>query len=79
MTHELTQVKVLTGCPLQIGQRILGPEYDHLAALNLDLGGLPVREADLTDVVDQIRVHLNALAQALPPSEAGQWSPGGRV
>jgi hypothetical protein len=78
LTRKLTQVKILAGYPSQVGQRILGPEYDPLAALNLDLGGLPVRKADpsagsgqaLADAVDQIRVHLNTLVQALPPSEA---------
>jgi len=71
-------VEVLAGYPPQVGQRILGPEYDYLAALRLDLSGLPVREADpsagsgqaLADATDQIRVHLNTLAQALSPSEA---------
>ncbi|MCK4452051.1 MAG: PglZ domain-containing protein, partial [Anaerolineae bacterium] len=48
---------------------ILGPEYDHLAALNLDLTDLPVPEADLAETVDQIRVHLNTLVRALPASE----------
>jgi hypothetical protein len=70
LTRKLAQVKVLACYPPQAGQRVLGPEYDHLAALNLDLSGLPVREADMADAVDQIRVHLNTLAQALPASEA---------
>jgi len=70
LAHKLAQVKILVGYPLQVGQRILGPEYDHLAALTLDFSGLPVREVDLADTVDQIRVHLNTLAQALPLSEA---------
>ncbi len=67
---KLAQVKILAGYPSQVGKRILGPEYDHLAALNLDFSGLPVREVDLADAVDHIRVHLNTLARALPPSEA---------
>jgi len=58
LADKLTQVKILAGYPPQVGQRILGPEYDHLAALNLDLTGLPVPEADLAETVDQIRVHL---------------------
>jgi len=70
LARKLTQVRVLTDYPPQVGRRILGPEYDHLAALNLDLSGLPVREADLADTVDQIRIHLNTLAQTSPPSEA---------
>jgi len=70
LAHKLAQVKVLAGYPPQVGRRILGPEYNHLAALKLDLSGLPVREADLAKAVDQIRVHLNTLARALPPSEA---------
>ena len=70
LTRKLTQVKVLAGYPPQVGQRILGSEYDPLAALNLDLSGLPVRKANLADAVDQIRVHLNTLVQTLPPSEA---------
>jgi hypothetical protein len=70
LTRKLTQVKVLAGYPSHVGQRILGSEYDPLAALNLDLSALPVREANLADAVDQIRVHLNTLVQALPPSEA---------
>ncbi|MGA9348015.1 MAG: hypothetical protein WBW48_04330 [Anaerolineae bacterium] len=67
---KLAQVKVLAGYPLEVGRRLLGPEYNHLAALNLDFSGLPVREVDLADMVDQIRVHLNTLAQTLPASEA---------
>ena len=70
LAHKLAQVKVLAGYPPQVGKRILGVEYDYLAALNLDFSGLPVREADVADVVDQIRVHLNTLVQALSPSEA---------
>ena len=70
LARKLAQVKIMVGYPLQVGKRILGPEYDYLAALNLDFSGLPVREADVADVVDQIRVHLNTLVQALSPSEA---------
>ena len=70
LAHKLAQVKVLAGYPPQVGKRILGVEYDYLAALNLDFSGLPVREVDLADTVDQIRVHLNTLAQTLPASEA---------
>lgn len=40
LAHKLTQVEVLAGYPPQVGQRILGPEYDYLAALRLDLSGL---------------------------------------
>jgi len=69
LARKLAQVKILVGYPLQVGRRILSPEYDHLAALNLDFSGLRVREVDLVDTVDQIRVHLNTLALALPPSE----------
>ena len=69
LAHKLAQVKILVGYPLQVGKRILGVECDYLAALNLDFSGLPVREADVADVVDQIRVHLNTLVQALSPSE----------
>jgi len=70
LARKLAHVKILAGCPSEVGRRVLGPEYDHLAVLNLDLGGLPVREADLSGAVDQIRVHLNTLAQALPPADA---------
>ena len=70
LARRLALVKVLAGYPSQVGRRILGSEYNHLAALELDLSGLPVREADLANAVDQIRVHLNTLAQALPLSEA---------
>jgi len=70
LTHKLAYVKILAGYPPGVGRRVLGVEYDHLAVLNLDLGSLPVREAALSDAVDQIRVHLNTLAQALPPANA---------
>jgi len=70
LARKLALVKVLAGYPHQVGQRILGPEYDPLAALNLDLSGLPLREADIADGIDQVRVHLNTLAQTLPPPEA---------
>jgi len=70
LARKLALVKVLAGYPPQVGQRILGPKYNPLAALNLDLGGLPVREADIADGIDQVRVHLNTLAHTLPPSQA---------
>ncbi|HUS70961.1 MAG TPA: hypothetical protein VM075_09345, partial [Anaerolineae bacterium] len=70
LARKLALVKVLADYPPQVGQRILGSEYGHLAALNLDLGGLPVREADVAEAVDHIRVHLNTLAQTSPPPEA---------
>jgi hypothetical protein len=70
LARQLAQVKILAGYPPAVGRRVLGPEYDHLAVLNLDLSGLPVREADLSDAVDQVRVHLNTLAQVLPPADA---------
>jgi hypothetical protein len=63
-------VKLLEPYPGEAGRRILGSEYDHLARPNLDLSGLPIREADLADTVDQIRVHLNTLTRTLPWSEA---------
>jgi len=69
LAHKLALVKILAGYSPQVGQRILGHEYDPLAALNLDLSGLPVREADVADGVDQVRVHLNTLAQTSPPPE----------
>jgi len=70
LARKLAHVRVLAGYPPDVGRRVLGPDYDHLAALNLDLGGLSVREARLSDAVDQVRVHLNTLAQALPPADA---------
>lgn len=70
LVHTLVQVHVLAGYPSEVGRRVIGPKYDCLAALNLDLSGVPIREADLSDAVDQIRVHLNTLAQALPPADA---------
>ncbi len=70
LARKLAQVKILAGYPPTVGQRILGPEYGHLAALNLDLSSLPVRETELAGAVDQIRVHLKTLAETLLPSEA---------
>ena len=70
LARKLAQVKILGGYPLEVGRRVTGSEHNHLIALSLDLSGLPVREADLADAVDQIRVHLNMLSQALPPAEA---------
>jgi hypothetical protein len=69
LVRKLAQVKVLAHYPHEVGRRVLGEEYDPLVALNLDLGALPIREAELTDAVDQIRVHLNTLAQSLTPGE----------
>lgn len=70
LARKLAQIRVLAGYPASVGQRVMGSEYDLLAALELDLGTLPVREAELTGTVDQVRVHLNTLTQALPPAEA---------
>jgi len=72
LAGQLARLKVLAGYPAQVGQRVLGVEYAPLAALNLDLSGLLVREADLTDAIDQIRVHLKTVAQTLPPPKALQ-------
>jgi len=70
LARTLALVKVLAGYPPQVGQHILGPAYGPLAALSLDLSGLPVREADVAGAVDHVRIHLNTLAQTLSPPEA---------
>ena len=70
LVHTLAQLKVLRGYPIEVGRRILGNEYDDLVALNLDLGALPVREADLNDVVDQIRAHLATSMRTPSPAKA---------
>lgn len=62
--RTLAQIKVLAGYPDTVGRRAMGAEYDPLAALKLNLDALPVREAELADTVDQIRVHLNSLTHA---------------
>jgi hypothetical protein len=70
LATRLAQVKVLAGYSAAVGQRTMGPEYDALASMRLDLGSLPVREADLASTVDHIRIHLNSLGQGLTPTEA---------
>lgn len=70
LTRRLSQIRVLSGYPNEVGQRVMGPEYDILANMKLDLGGLPVREADLGSVIDQVRVYLNHLALDHAPAEA---------
>lgn len=70
LARKLAQVKVLAGYPASVGRRLMGSEYDLLAALELDLSALPVREAELIGTVDQVRVYLNTLSQISPPVDA---------
>lgn len=67
---RLGLVKALAGYPIEVGQRVLGVQFDALVALNLDLSGLTINETQVAPALDQIAVHLAQLLQSQAPAEA---------
>ena len=59
--QNLCALKLLSGYPPQLGERIYGSSYQHLLSLGLDLRRVPINTQDNQAVIDEIRVYLNEL------------------
>jgi len=69
LMRTLAHLKVLQGYPAEVGQRVLGDTSEQLCALELDLSALPVKESEVRDTVDQVRVYLNQMIKKTPSRE----------
>lgn len=58
LNEQLASFRVLANYPAAVGQRAIGPAFDALKKLDLDLSNVVVTETSLGLILDQIRVHL---------------------
>lgn len=59
--RNLSAIKLLSGYPESLGERVFGPVYRALNALNLDLRRVPIILEGNEAVLDEIRLYLHQL------------------
>ena len=68
--QQLAILKATLGYPAEVGRRVLGDQFDTLAQLDPDLSDIPVSEAQVQPVVDQVHVHLEQTVRSGTAQEA---------